>query len=200
MINKHEIECMINYYYGNSELNEIDYSSLKELVDNDNLKRIYGIFDNNEKDAWYLICSKHGKSRIVPKRYGNFLGCEIVEKFKDKCEFIHIRPTLIKRYARGIFPIIYKNEDISTKRKPVFDKYMSKHYYPLIYAKYGRNYITFSNYKGIKMMNKFSSEAEAILSLITTCDTTEEICFDNLFLYVVDNRKHELELNGELIL
>lgn len=200
MINKHEIECIINYYYGNSELKEIDYSYLKQLDNDNNIKRIYGIYDNNEIDAWYLICTKHGKSRIVPKKIGNLLGCDIVNEFKSKYEFIHIRPDLIKKYARGIFPIIYKNEDISTKRKPNFDKYMGKHNYPLIYAKYGKNFITFSNYKSIKLMNKFNSEAEAILSLITACDITNEICFNNLFSYVVDNRTHELEISGEFIL
>ena len=70
-LNKHDLECLMNYYYGKSELEEIGYKELKEIASQNNLRRIYGVYENNEYDAWYLISSKRGKSKIVPVKKGD---------------------------------------------------------------------------------------------------------------------------------
>lgn len=198
MINKHEIDCLLNYYFGNSQLEEIGYNELKQLKKEKNIKRIYGVFENFEYDAWYLICTKKGKSKIIPKQVDNILSCDIISEFKKNVEFVHIRPDILRKYARGIFPIIYKNEPIKSRRKPNFDKYLSENGYPLCYSEYCGEYLTFSKGNGISMMTKVKTEEEAILTLITASEYTGDVRFDDLSNYVVDNRKHILDLNGEL--
>lgn len=200
MINKHEIECMMNYYYGNSQLEEIGYSELKRIDDDNNLKRIYGIYDEDERDAWYLICTKKGKSKILPYNRDGMNSNKIVEQFKNNTEFFHIRTDLLKKHIRGIYPLFYKNDEVDYKRKINCEEYLKTSEYPFCYAKYGRNYIACSNYNNIFVVNKVETEEKAILSLMTACECDDKVEFDDLFKYVVDNRNYDLSHNEDLSL
>ena len=198
MINRHEIDCLVNYYFGNSQLKEIDYNELKQMNKQKNIKRIYGVYENFEYDAWYLICPKKGRARILPKMVDNILASDIINDFRKGKEFIHIRPDILRKYARGIFPIMCKNEPIKSRRKPNFEKYLNENGYPLCYSEYCGEYLVFSKGNGLSMMTRVKTEEEAILTLITASEYTGDVNFNDLFSYVVDNRNHILDLNGEL--
>lgn len=199
MLNKHEIECMMNYYYGNSELEEIGYIELKEINKENNIKRIYGVYEEDEYDAWYLICTTKGKSKIVPKKRADVEGYKIVKPLKDNVSFYHIRPDLLKKYARGIYPLFYKNDEINYKKKVDCIEYLKENKYPFCYAKYGKNFLTFSSYKNVFVMNKVSTEEEAIISLLAASEYEEELPND-LLMFVIDNKSYNHELNEAMIL
>lgn len=200
MINKHEIECMVNYYYGNTELKEIGYKEMKEIYESDNVKRIYGVYDEDEQDAWYFVVTKKGKSKIVPKIRENIEGYRLIGPLKEDVEFFHIRPDLLKKYARGIYPLFYKNDEIDYKKKIDCGVYLQESQYPFCYAKYGRNFLTFSKWNNIFVMNKYESEEEAILSLLNDCECENNIANNDLFIFVVDNRNYNKDLSEALIL
>lgn len=200
MLNKHELECMTNYYYGNSDLEEIGFSELKNISEKENIKRIYAIYEENEYDAWYLICVKKGKSKIIPKKRGNIEGYKIVQPLKKESECYHIRPDLLKKFARGIYPLFYKNDEIDYKRKIDCEEYLKTSKYPFCYAKYGRSFLTFSNYKNILVMNKVNSEEEAIMSLLCACECEERIANPDLFMFVINNQSYEKDISEAMIL
>lgn len=200
MINKHELECLTNYYYGNTELQEIGYLELKKISEEGNIKRIYGVYEDEEYNSWYLICTKKGKSKIVPTKKGDILGRSIVEEFKDSNEFFHIRPDMLRKALRKVYPLFYKNDDIDIMRSIDFEEYISEQQYPFCYAKYGDVYLTFSKFNGISIMNKVKTEEEAILSLVSACEADDSVNLDNLFMHVIDNRHYNLEKPQEFVL
>lgn len=198
MTNRSEISCIMNYYYGRTELQEIGYNELKSLYDNVNISKIYGVYEDLENDAWYLVCTKKGKSKIVPKKRGEIEGCRIIQPFKDKFEFIHIRPDLIKKFARNIYPLFYKNDEIDTDKKIDCQEYLEKSNYPFCYAKYGKDFLVFSKHKDSLVMNKVETEEEAILCLLIASESENKIIDRDLFMFVVDNRNYNRELNEVL--
>lgn len=201
-LNKHDLECLMNYYYGKSELEEIGYKELKEKASQNNLRRIYGVYENNEYDAWYLISAKKGKSKIIPVKKGDIKGNKIVQSFKEKTQFYHIRPDLIKKFARGSSVIFYKNNEIKQNKKINCKEYLEKIKYPLCYAKCGDSYLIFAKYRDIYISSKFETEEQAILSLLSICEyDSSKIKTNNLLDFVVDNRFYGKEqMKEELII
>lgn len=200
MLNKQELECMSNYYYGNSDLEEIGYIELKDIYDNQNIKRIYEIYEEDEHDSWFLICTKKGKSKIVPKKRGDIEGYKIVNLLKKEFECFHIRPDVLKKFARGIYPLFYKNDEIDYKRKIDCEEYLKTSKYPFCYAKFGKHFLTFSNYKNIIVMNKVNSEEEAIMSLLCASECEDKIVNNDLFMFIIDNQNYDHELSEAMIL
>lgn len=193
---KREYELLWNYYIGMSKTPIIWEKEINDLHITKKIKKIYEVIDKEYGETWYLLRTSNSKSYIVKTKCGNLYAIDLMDKYRQFYDFNTIDTDVIKIFAHGYFPVIFK---VSYKD---FCNYYNKNnnkntaFFTNYYCFYNRKYIAVREIRNKVEAEFFSTEIDAIYWLSDFSKTKKDIEKNNIRPLNLMERVYEYKEKG----
>ena len=157
-----ELEVMRNYYYGESKAIMIWNEEIELLDINNNIKKIYEIYNKEYNETWYLIRDKKDASYILKNRCGNEYARDIMKKYKNKYIFNYLTSDIIEKYDSGYYPIVFKINFDEFNELYDSSNNINNAFFNNYYAFDGERYRCIREYRNKVEIEEFLNELDAI--------------------------------------
>ena len=190
---KREMEVLWNFYYGIGQVEMIWIDDVIKLVNDNFIRKIYEITDNDFSEKWYLIRTKAEKSFIIKSKYKNKYAVDIMKEFKNKYKFYEITTDVIKMYDNNIFPIVYK---VYTDNYYDFEENINKAFFNNFYFEKDKKFHAIKEYRNKVKHEIFDKEEDAIYWCSCYELSKDEILINNIRPLNLENIVYDYTLKG----
>ena len=177
---RREYEILSNYYYGIGKTELISIEDIKKLDQNQMIKKIYEVIDNDYNEVWYLIKDIKNKNYILKSKCGNSYAINIIKGFENKYKFYKIATDLIKMFNSNIDPIVFKVNENNFMKYSADKSNINNAFFNNYYCQVNNVYKAIREYRNKVEMEVFEKEEDAIYWCSNFNITKELILSNNL--------------------
>lgn len=192
---KRDYNALKRFYYGVSKLDLIDYNDLRKLYEEDLIRKIFEVKEENSK--WYLIGTKKGPSFIIMTDYLDYESIKNIEKMKNEVRFIKIAPEMIEKYSDGYDSVILKIDKEYFKINDLQNNTFYDSCYDYMYCKDGNEFLGYRVNNNRVSLERFDDETKTVMWLLHPELSKEDI--DNMKVFPTGLYDHVIDKTSFLL-
>lgn len=187
---KADIERMTHYYYRYSKVSAKSIKELEEADKNENISKIFEVYENGFVGKWYYIIRKKGSSFVLDYGLNNVTLNTLMKPYMEKYNSEKVNSEELKMYRKGIFPAIHKVDEDYFFKYCDLDKKVNNSEFRYLYAETSNGFVVFGDYNNKVLTAKVDTEEKAISDLVNLY-AVNPVSKDDSYKYVIDDRKEK---------
>lgn len=187
---KADIERMTHYYYRYSKVSAKSIKDLEEADKDENISKIFEVYENGFVGKWYYIIRKKGSSFVLDYGLNNVTLNTLMKPYMEKYNSEKVNSEELKMYRKGIFPAIHKVDEDYFFKYCDLDKKVNNSEFRYLYAETSNGFVVFGDYNNKVLTEKVDTEEKAISDLVNLY-AVNPVSKDDSYKYVIDDRKEK---------